>query len=106
MSEVVELPEPSYFGDCPKCGTNDGVLNVGREHWFVCHKHKTKRHVGSNLFSFWREETEEDWEENFRVLITYKTVKSLNRWSQGRHGLIGVRSARKDEPEEGGPSAG
>jgi hypothetical protein len=26
-----------YFGGCPKCGGSDGLYNVGRANWFVCH---------------------------------------------------------------------
>jgi hypothetical protein len=50
----------SYFGGCPKCGGTDGYVNVGRNHWFICVEHKTKWCVGSNLFSAWRFETEEE----------------------------------------------
>jgi hypothetical protein len=27
----------SYFGGYPKCGRNDGLYNLYKEHWFVCH---------------------------------------------------------------------
>jgi hypothetical protein len=49
-----------YFGWCPHCRNNDGYLNVGRSHWFVCDEHKTKWCIGANLFSSWRDETEEE----------------------------------------------
>ena len=33
MSAMVEpRPEPSPFGECPKCGRKGGYLNVGRDH--------------------------------------------------------------------------
>ena len=41
-----------YVGGCPECGGNHGYLSVGCEHWFVCHDHKTKWCVGTNLFQF------------------------------------------------------
>ena len=49
----------SRFGVCPHCVRDDGFLNVGRSHWFFCREHKVKWLVGSNLFSGWRHETEE-----------------------------------------------
>jgi hypothetical protein len=49
-----------HFGACPQCGNNDGFYNAGRSHWFVCHEHRTRWWVGSNLFSGWKEETEEE----------------------------------------------
>jgi hypothetical protein len=50
----------SYFGGCPHCGGNDGYTNVGRCHWFFCKAHKTKWLFGSNIFSGWRWETEDE----------------------------------------------
>src|SRR5215472_15623133 len=50
----------NYFGGCPQCGKYDGCANVRRSHWFFCKEHKTKWCVGSNLFSSWTEETEEE----------------------------------------------
>jgi hypothetical protein len=57
-----------YFGWCPHCPNNDGYINVGRSHWFLCHQHKTKWCAGANLFSSWREQTEE---EQRRIYATY-----------------------------------
>jgi hypothetical protein len=47
------------FGVCPICHTTDGYLNVGNNHWFLCHTHKTKWAVGANLFSSCMDETPE-----------------------------------------------
>jgi hypothetical protein len=65
---------PDVCGGCPVCGGNDGFLNVGRAHWFVCDKHKTKWCVGDNWFRCWRFETEEIWRENARLLAGYRAV--------------------------------
>ena len=64
----------NYFGKCPECGSNDGYLNVERDHWFVCDQHKIKWYVGSNLFSGWRDESPEDWERNRKLLATYREI--------------------------------
>jgi len=44
-----------------------GYVNAGRTHVFFCREHKKSRIAGSNLFSSWREETEEQqkqlWDE-------------------------------------------
>ena len=78
---VVKFPERpetgEYFGGCPHCGQTDGYVNVGREHWFVCDRHKTKWHVGSNLFSCWRHEDEETWRRNEYLLQNYMTVDPI-----------------------------
>jgi hypothetical protein len=64
-----------YFGNCPQCRKNDGFLNIGRSHWFICHEHKTKWCVGSNLFSNWRDETEDDWRKTHERLASYAVVE-------------------------------
>ena len=78
---VVKFPERpetgEYFGGCPHCGQTDGYVNIGREHWFVCDRHKTKWHVGSNLFSCWRHEDEETWRRNEYLLQNYMTVDPI-----------------------------
>ena len=49
-------------------------MNTGREHWAYCDEHKTKWIVGSNLFSSWREQTEEDWSANAKYLADYREI--------------------------------
>lgn len=73
-------PKPliDYFGGCPYCGLNDGCLNLGRDHWYVCHTHRTKWWVGSNLFSSWRHEDEEDWALHALRIRDYEEVESVN----------------------------
>src|SRR5262245_4997334 len=74
------LREGDYFGDCPKCGDNDGYLNVGRVHFFVCHAHKLWWCVGSNLFSSWKDEDEDEWRKNDATLRTFRGVDDWHRW--------------------------
>jgi hypothetical protein len=50
-----------YFGGCPECGCYDVILNIGRDHWSVCHEHRNKWLVGSNLFSSWHDENAKVW---------------------------------------------
>ena len=69
-----DVTEDNYFGVCPACGRTDGCLNIGRVHWFVCHQHKKKWSVGSNLFSSWRDQTEADWEANFHRIKDYEDI--------------------------------
>jgi len=66
--------EESYWGDCPKCGSSDGYLNIGRDHWFRCDEHKVAWCVGSNPFSSWQEENDEIWLANANKLAAYKTI--------------------------------
>ena len=83
MGDVVNLEpkKPRYaasqFGGCPHCGQHDGYLNIDREHWFRCDRHKTKWRFGSNLFSGWREEGEEVWQRNRFKLAEYMTVNPM-----------------------------
>ena len=62
-----DITTDEYFGGCPECGKNDGYLNTGRTHVFMCKTHRTSWIAGSNLFSSWRNETEAEqrakWDE-------------------------------------------
>ena len=61
-----------YWGVCPYCGGNDRYLNVGRAHWFVCHRHRVKWWGGENVFGTWRHQTIHDWRANARLLSHYQ----------------------------------
>ena len=43
-----------HFGVCPVCGTNNGYMDIGRGHWFLCRRHQLAHFAGSNLLSSWR----------------------------------------------------
>ena len=62
------------FGGCPDCGGNDGFLNLGSDHWFICAVHRTKWCVGSNWFRCWRWETKADWQRNFNELQGFREI--------------------------------
>jgi hypothetical protein len=82
MGDVVTLvrwdrkrqEQEGYFGLCPACRAHDGYLNVGPEHVFVCDVHRTKWHIGSNLFSSWQDETEAEWDANAMRLTGYTEI--------------------------------
>jgi hypothetical protein len=75
IENVAEFPEPSYWGGCPECRRNDGYRNLGREHWFSCHRHQVRWCAGENLFSSWRHESEEDWARNRARIGPYRVVE-------------------------------
>ena len=79
-------PDFQHFGVCPVCGETDGLLNVGKDHYFVCHDHRLFWAVGSNLFSAWQQETDEDWERNAELLGRYtQTVDEVAYWWLASH---------------------
>jgi hypothetical protein len=53
-------PMDDYFGLCPHCHKNDGYVNAGKSHRFYCKEHKVSWCAGSNLFSSWRHQTEDE----------------------------------------------
>ncbi len=63
------------FGLCPICLGEPIFRNIGRDHIASCDEHKVKWRVGSNLFSAWRDETEEVWKQNAADLENFKEVK-------------------------------
>jgi len=75
--DMVGKEVDDYFGGCQCCGKNDGFLNIGSSHWFVCHEHKEKWCVGANLFSPWRSENKEDWQRNQEIIKYYHEVNEI-----------------------------
>ncbi len=65
------------FGGCPYCGGYDIYLDIGRDHWMVCRTHQVKWCIGSNLFSSWRNQTEEQWLRNTYELAGYREVEPI-----------------------------
>ena len=69
-----------------------GLFEVGRDHWYLCHEHRSKWSPGSNLFSGWRHEDEGDWLVNRAMLAGYSEVEPyMPPWSP------------RDVPEGGKP---
>lgn len=63
------------WGGCPVCHTYDQYVNVCKEHWFVCHTHRTRWSPCYNLFSSWHHETETDWRKNWEKIAAYAEVE-------------------------------
>ena len=76
LKENITRYQERRYGNCPVCGYTDGYINISCNHWFVCHKHKTKWFVGSNLFADWQSEREVDWLGNAVLLGQYRDVES------------------------------
>jgi hypothetical protein len=82
MTNIVNFPNEGsrndYFGVCPICQRQNGMLNDGPDHWFVCNTHKTKWRVGSNLFSGWQHLTDEQLFGQRDKLTRYRAVKEFH----------------------------
>jgi len=88
VSNVIKLRPTTteYWGGCPYCGTNDGYINLGAEHWFVCGAHQTKWCVGSNLFSGWQDDTEEQRAESAAKLSGFRAVEPIHMTREQQDG--------------------
>jgi hypothetical protein len=67
------------FGGCPTCGLSDGYANNGREHWFYCRAHGVRWFAGENLFSGWRDETDDERVTARRMLAPLRVVEPMYR---------------------------
>ncbi len=76
----LEELEDDRFGICPYCLNTKPYLNIGMGHWFYCEKHKVRWFVGSNLFSSWRDETEEQQRKQFDAMNfgSYRQIKPFH----------------------------
>ena len=95
MGDLIQLPASNHFGDCPLCKGNDGHINIGREHWFICRKHRAKWYVGSNIFPDWQEETAEDWKRNEELLGCFMEIEPFQPGSFASDEQLLLQHARK-----------
>jgi hypothetical protein len=77
MTTTDRVTTEHYFAGCPECGDTDGYLNIGPDHWFVCDKHATCWPVGSNLFSSWLDDTEEEQQAAAALIAGYRIVEPV-----------------------------
>ena len=77
-AERIPDDEIDFWGGCPKCGRNDGHLNVGRDHYFFCQQHQVFWWLGSNFFTTWEWETQDDWQQNHEMLSKFCEVECLD----------------------------
>jgi hypothetical protein len=73
----------TYFGVCPTCHKTDGYINIGRGHWFYCKEHSVTWLIGSNLFSSWRDQTEEQQREVYDQL-GFEQFTEVESWTDSR----------------------
>lgn len=99
MSETTkEILVDEYFGGCPECGKSHGYFNIGRTHFFHCDDHKTMWPIGCNLFSSWKNETDEIWRENWKKFAKYREVDPLPcnaDWLKEHNARAAARAARE-----------
>ena len=72
--------ERDFFHGCPECPETmgpDNIYNAGKLHRGACHEHHTTWILGSNLFSSWRDETEEQQRTRYREIETYADVSGF-----------------------------
>jgi len=67
-----------HFGVCPECYAPGVCRNIGRTHIFSCDRCRLRWCGGANVFSAWREESEEKWRENAAILATYQDAEPVH----------------------------
>ncbi len=84
MGTVISFPDKQddWMGLCPRCRKPPEILNVERNHYGVCHKHKVAWLVGINLFSSWQQEDEIKWRLNAELLDNYRRVEPYSYLSR------------------------
>ncbi len=60
---------------CPLGHASDGHLNLGRQHWGVCHEHRLRWLIGENLFSAWRDEDPARWRKAAQLLDDHAVIE-------------------------------
>lgn len=73
-----------HCGGCPVCSKNDGYLNLGSAHWFICREHKIKWLIGDNMFDSWMNQTVAQHLSAERVLSSYKEVTPFKEFEENK----------------------
>ena len=73
-NQPTDTNSESYFPTCPYCGTEGEMLNAGRSHWLICRAHGVKWNIGANLFSGWRDESEDERRLSAAILAGLRNV--------------------------------
>ena len=47
MAQIINFPEISFYGGCPRCGENSGYLNVLSDQFVVCDRHQVYWWIGA-----------------------------------------------------------
>lgn len=64
------------FADITCChGHETRLFNIGRDHFVACDNCRRFIHVGSNLMSNWRQESEAEWCRNKESVGGHKLVE-------------------------------
>lgn len=85
-----ESKSAQLTGYCPLCDNDPAeILNVGRNHYAVCHECRVYWPLGSNLFSGWRDEEPEVWERNKKLLATYQNATDKPKTPRPPLGSLG-----------------
>jgi hypothetical protein len=75
----VSSTDEHYFGHCPHMEHDNHYLNIGRDHWMVCDECRLKWHIGENLFSSWRTQTEAEWQANAEQIKDYTEARIVQQ---------------------------
>lgn len=78
------LRRDTGFTRCNQCHEDTlTIMNIGRVHWGYCQDCMVKEALGENLFSGWREQTQESWDANEKFLAGFKdlTVQDGEGWA-------------------------
>jgi hypothetical protein len=94
MKKVIKLRKSAHFGVCPKCGRTSGYLNIGRDHWFICRRHRVKWYVASGIFPDWLHEDESVWKKNSELLSSFLEIEPYSNSFNSSQLTPGTASAK------------
>ncbi len=66
-----------HEGACPVCGRSDGFINIRKQQWGGCRRHKVRWLIGLNVYSGWMHQNEADWQKNADMLSGWREVKPV-----------------------------
>lgn len=73
------MNDAGYWGLCPGCfQPSDVIVDMGHEHWAICHEDRVRWCLGSGLFSAWQDRSPVDQLEAELAILEYDEVEPVD----------------------------
>lgn len=65
------------FGACDTCGSSSGIVHVEDLAFGMCLLHQVYWLIGKDVFSDWRDDGADIWEQNAALLLMFNEIEPL-----------------------------
>ncbi|MGA2498775.1 MAG: hypothetical protein ABSH20_13615 [Tepidisphaeraceae bacterium] len=74
---LITVPIPYYYGGCPVCHRNNGVVQIYNGEWIVCHVHRKIWLHSASLWATGTGHTQEEWARIAERFASYEEAEPV-----------------------------